>query len=119
MKREGLALLEVMVALVILSLLVVGYLRVIQGSHRLSARSREWSEAAASATDGMEQVKLQLPRLPRDREEVLPGGSRRRTSTAPWQPGLAVVKVTVALATGGQLDLYRVARVEETADEAP
>ncbi len=116
MKREGLALLEVLVALVILSLLVVGYLRLFQGSHRLVARSREWSEATAAAAEAMEWVKLQPPALPSDRMEVLPGQLRRRITTAPWRPGLAVVKVTVTLRTGGQIDVYRLTRMNGVAD---
>ena len=51
--RAGLALLEVLVALVLLSILVVGYLRLFQGTHHLFARSREWSHAIGYATDAM------------------------------------------------------------------
>ncbi len=109
----GLALLEVLVALVLLSLAGIGFLQLFQLSHRLFAHSREWSEAAAYAADGMEWAKLALPRLPADAERELPGGLRRSITGAPWQPGLAVVKVTVALSAGGRLDVYRLARVHE------
>ena len=117
MKREGLALLEVLVALVILSLLLVGYLRLFQGSHRVFVRSREWSEAVASAADAMERAKLELPRLPSERVEDLFGGLHRQVATSAWQPGLVVLRVTVALPTGGQLDVYRLARAEEVPGE--
>jgi Tfp pilus assembly protein PilV len=117
-KREGLALLEALVALVILSLLIVGYLRLFHSSHRLSARSREWSEAVAYAADAMERAKLELPSLPPDRMEELPGGWRRQVATSSWQSGLVVVRVTVALPAGDRLDLYRLAQAEGVASEA-
>lgn len=118
MKREGLALLEALVALVLLSLLIVGYLRIFQGGHQLFVRSREWSEAAASAADGMERAKLELPGPPSDRVEDLPGGLRRQVTTSSWQRGLVVLRVTVVLPAGGQLDVYRLARAGEAPSEA-
>ena len=118
MKRTGLALLEVLVALVILSLLLVAYLRLFQGAHGLYARSREWSEAAASAADAMERAKLSLPVLPADRVEDLPGGLRREITTTPWRPGLAVLRVTVELPAGGRLDVYRISPGEGGQREA-
>lgn len=110
---RGLALLEVLVSLVLLSLAGLGFLQLLQGSHRLFAHSRGWSEAAAYAADGMERAKLALPPLPADAEQELPGGLRRRITGALWQPGLAVVKVTVALPVRGRLDVYRLVRVDE------
>ena len=116
MTRKGLALLEALVALVILSLLVVGYLRLLQGSHRLVARSQEWMVASNLAADAMEQAKLELPGSPSERDEDLPGGVRRLVSTRPWRPGLELITVTVVLPDGGELVSYRLAAVRDGFD---
>lgn len=57
-RRSGLVLLEVMVALVVLSLVGLGALQLIHQSHVLVADAHEWSEAVAYAEDGMELAKL-------------------------------------------------------------
>jgi hypothetical protein len=113
---RGLALLEVLVALVILTLVVLGYLKLLQGSHRLLSGSREWGLAAAHAADGMERLKLGLPRMPERADERLPDGFLRRTTGTRWQGGLALVRITVSLPSGGQLDVYRLAMAD---DETP
>jgi prepilin-type N-terminal cleavage/methylation domain-containing protein len=105
--RPGLALLEVLVALVLVSLLVVGYLRLFQGGHHTFARSREWSEAVRHATDGMERAKLAPPGTRPDATEELPGGWRRQVVSGEWQPGVELVKVTVTMPDGGTFDIYR------------
>jgi prepilin-type N-terminal cleavage/methylation domain-containing protein len=98
--RRGLTLLEVLVALLILSLVLAGYLQLFHGSHLLLARSRTWSRAIAYAADGMEQAKLG------DRGAVaLPGGYRRRVTSGPWGAGLDVITVTVTLPDGARFDL--------------
>src|SRR5256885_14710752 len=63
--ERGLTLLEVMVALVVLSLVALGYLRLFQGSHRLVAAAREWSQAGGEAEDARERAKAGGARLPR------------------------------------------------------
>lgn len=105
--RSGLTLLEVLVALVILSLVVSGYLQLVHGAHALVIRSREWSAAVAYAVDGMEQAKLEPTDPRRERREALAAGFRRQVMTSPWRPGLALVTVTVTLPTGGRFALYR------------
>lgn len=109
--RRGLTLLEVMVALVILSLVAVGYLGVFQGSHQIVARSRAWSDAIGYAADGMEQTKLDLPGAGDQPVALLPDGFRREVTAKPWQPGLALITVTVALPDGRRFELRRLARV--------
>ena len=106
-REGGLALLEVLVALVLLSLLVVGYLRLFQGGHRLFARSQEWSDAVGYATDAMERAKAAPVEQGVDRVEELPEGWGREVATSPWQPGIGLVRVTVTLPGGGSFDLYR------------
>jgi prepilin-type N-terminal cleavage/methylation domain-containing protein len=106
-RAKGLALLEVLVALVLLSVLVVGYLRLFQGGHHLFARSREWSDAVGYAIDAMERAKAAPVDAGPDRLEELPAGWGREITTAPWQPGIGLVTVTVTLPDGGQLQVNR------------
>jgi prepilin-type N-terminal cleavage/methylation domain-containing protein len=112
MTRRGLALLEVMVALVILSLVVLGYLQLLRATHQAVAGSREWSDAAAHAADGMERAKLELPRLPTGAAEPLADGFERRVAAQSWRPGLTLLTVTVKLPAGGQLEVHRLARAD-------
>ena len=100
--RPGLTLLEVLVALLILSLVVAGYLEVFHGSHLLLARSRVWSQAMTYAADGMEQAKLGDTRA-----VSLPGGFRRQVTSAQWSSGIDMVTVTVTLPDGARFDLRR------------
>lgn len=108
--ERGLSLLEVLVALVVLSLVGLSYLQLVHGSHQLVASAREWSEAVAYAEDGMERVKLGTldPRAP---AESLPGGFRRQITTHPWRPGFVVLTVTVFLPGGGRFALDRLAPI--------
>lgn len=108
---NGLALLEVMVSLVILSLVVVGYLRLFQGGHHLFARSREWSHAVGYATDAMERAKAAPVTAGPHALEELPVGWHREVATGTWQPGVGLVTVTVTMPDGGRFELYRL-RVE-------
>ena len=106
-RTDGLALLEVMVSLVILSLLVVGYLRLFQGGHHLFARSRDWSHAVGYATDAMERAKA-APVTPGPHAlEELPEGWYREITTSGWQPDVGLVTVTVTMPDGGKFELYR------------
>ena len=110
--QRGLTLLEVLVALVVLSLVALAYLQVFHGSHALVVSSREWSQTIAYAEDAMERTKLgsAQPSGP----EALPGGFRRQVTTRPWQAGLTLVTVTVFLPGEGRFDLDRLARVDAT-----
>jgi len=105
MNDRGLTLLEVMVALVVLSLVALSYLELFHGSHRLVTASREWSEAVEYAEDAVERAKLGGPGLPGTPAESLPGGFRRQITRRPWQPGLTLVTVTVFLPGGGRFGL--------------
>lgn len=100
--RRGLTLLEVLIALLILSLVVAGYLELFHGSHVLLARSRMWSEAIAYGVDGMEQAKVGAAP-----PTTLPGGFRRQVTSRPWAPGLRRITVTVVMPNGARFDLER------------
>lgn len=103
MKRNGITLLESMVALVILGLVVTGFLEVFQGSSRLAHDAEMWSTAVAYAEDGMEAVKLGEAVRP----EVLPGGFERRVEAQPWRDRIRLVTVIVSLPDGGRVSLER------------
>ena len=107
MTRDGLTLLETMVALVILGLVVLGFLEVFQGSARLAADSETWSQAVAYATDEMEAVKLDPESAVAGSREALAGGFARQTETRPWGRGVRLVTVVVFLPRGGRLTLNR------------
>lgn len=101
------ALLEVIVALVLLSMLVVGYLRLFQGGHLLFARSQEWSDAVGYATDAMERAKSAPVQTGPHVVEELPDGWGRDVATSTWRPGIGLVTVTVTLPGGGRVELRR------------
>jgi prepilin-type N-terminal cleavage/methylation domain-containing protein len=113
--ERGLALLEVMVALVILSLVAVGYLQLLHASHVLVARSREQAQAVSYAAAGMERAKLELPKLDPKPTELLPGDFRREVVARHWRPGLATLTVTVFLPDGARFELARL--VEEPPEQ--
>lgn len=105
--ERGLALLEVMVALVILGMVAIGYLQLLQVSHTLVLRSRVQARAVSYAAAGMERAKLELPNLEPKPTELLPDGFRRETTTRRWRPGLALLTVMVYQPGGARFDLVR------------
>jgi hypothetical protein len=96
-----------MVALVILSLVAIGYLQLLHASHVLVARSREQAQAVSYAAAGMERAKLQLPKLDPKPTELLPGDFRREVVARHWRPGLALLTVTVFLPDGARFEVAR------------
>jgi prepilin-type N-terminal cleavage/methylation domain-containing protein len=115
--ERGLALLEVMVALVILSLVATGYLQLLHASHALVARSREQAQAVSYAAAGMERAKLDPPSMDPNPPELLPGGFRREVAASHWRPGFALLTVTVFLPDGGRFELARL--FQEPAQPTP
>ena len=110
MRRDGLTLLETMVALVILGLVVLGFLAVFQGSARLAADSETWSQAVAYAADAMEAVKIGAGRAGAAgvaAREALPGGFERQIESQAWREGVRLVTVSVLLPGGGRVTLHR------------
>jgi len=107
---RGFTLLEVMVALVVLSIVALGYLQLFQGSHRLVGAAREWSQAVQYAEDASERAKLGGSSSLGTPAESLPGGFRREITSRPWQPGLTLVTVTVFLPRSGRFELDWLAR---------
>ena len=115
--ERGLTLLEVLVALVILTIVGLGYLQLFHQSHRLVADSREWSAAVLYAQDAMERAKLGSL-SPGALAESLPGGFRREITRRPWPlegaggagGRLVLVTVTVLFPEGGRFELYRLAK---------
>src|SRR6267143_2101828 len=112
--ERGLTLLEVMVALVVLSLVALAYLQLFHGSHRLVSASREWSQAVEYAEEASERAQLGGESILEAPAESLPGGFRREITRRPWQPGLTLVTVTVSLPGGGRFGLDWLTRDEPT-----
>ena len=112
MNRDGLTLLETMVALVILGLVVVGYLEVFGTSVHGAQRAAEWSRAVAYAEGGMELAKLDLEALRLRGTQSLEGGFRRQVETRYFSPSLQLVKVTVIFPDGGRFTLDRLMEIE-------
>jgi Tfp pilus assembly protein PilV len=103
----------VLVALVILSLVVVGCLQLFSGSLGSATAAGTWSQAVVYAEDAMEAAKLR-PSGPRPTAvEALPGGFRRKVTVRPWGARIVRVTVTVALPGGGQFDLDRLTSLPE------
>jgi len=115
MPKRGLTLLEVLVALVVLTLVVVGYLELFHQSHQLVGGARTWSDAVAYAEDAMEQTRLGNLGLPSS-PVAAPEGFRRAITRRPWQPGFLLVTVTVLLPEGGRFDLNRLVKLRTDAD---
>ena len=112
--RSGLTLLEVLVALVILSLVVVACLQLFSGSLASAGAAGTWSQAVVYAEDAMEDAKLR-PRGPRPAAiQALPGGFQRWVTVRPWSAGIVRVTVTVAFPGGGQFDLDRLTPLPKT-----
>jgi prepilin-type N-terminal cleavage/methylation domain-containing protein len=118
--RPGLVLLEVLVALVLLSVVAVGYLQLFGQSHRLVRDSRAWALAVDHAADALERVKLDAPaRLPDGAVEALAGGYRRQVSSRPWRPGLELLTVSVVLPDGREFEVHGLTATPPAAPAAP
>lgn len=117
--RHGLVLLEVMVALIVLSLVAVGALQVAHESTGLAANAQRWSQAVTYAEDGMELVKLGSSAVHGPPGDVLPGGFRRQVVRRPTAADAEFegVTVTVFLPGGGRFDLDRLAHVADDGSE--
>jgi hypothetical protein len=118
-ERRGLVLLEVMVALIVLSLVGVGALRLVHQGSQLVTNAHTWSDAVTYAEDGMELAKLGSTALHGPPGDALPGGFRRQITRQPWSTDgtLDRVTVTVFLPGGGRFDLDRVARMAADGSE--
>jgi prepilin-type N-terminal cleavage/methylation domain-containing protein len=106
-RRDGLTLLETMVALVILGLVVVGYLEVFGTSLRAAQNATDWSHAVTYAEQGMELAKLDLQAALLRGPESLEGDFRRQIETRSWSDDLLLVTVTITFPDGGRFALNR------------
>ena len=111
--RRGLTLLEVLVALVVLTMVGVSYLQLFSESHRVVGASQQWSDAVAYAQDAMEHAKL----TGTDPQGPLPGGFRRQISRQPFGSGYTLVTVSVTLPNGARYDLHRLTRPDTSGVE--
>ena len=107
MTTKGLTLLEIMVALVILGLVVVGYLELFGATVRTSHDTVMWTEAVTYAEQGMELAKLGPSAVALDAAESRADGFRRRIGVRPWSRGIQLVTVTVSMPDGAEFSLNR------------
>jgi prepilin-type N-terminal cleavage/methylation domain-containing protein len=107
---RGFVLLEVLVALIVLSLVGLAYLQLFRQAHRLSGSSREWMQAVELADDVMEQAKLGKEPLGTPALQQARSGFQQRIERHAWQDGFDLVTVTVTLPGGGHVELQRLVR---------
>jgi hypothetical protein len=107
--ERGIVLLEVLVALVVLSLVGLAYLQLFRQAHSLAASSRDWLAAVEYAEAGLEDAKAGN-RTPDPAVPSVSGGVSRRITRRPWREGLELVTVTVSLPSGARFELQRLAR---------
>ena len=107
MNRRGLTLLEVMVALVILGLVVLGYVQVFGATARAVRGTDAWSQAVVHAEQGMEMAKLDLAGTLARGREPLADGFERQVTVHPAEAGLRRVSVTVRFPGGGEWIVHR------------
>ncbi len=117
--RGGLVLLEVLVALIVLSLVALGALRLAHESGALVTNAREWSTAVSYAEDGMELLKLGSNAVHGPPGDILAGGFRRQVTRRPAGSDVSfeLVTVTVFLPGGGRFDVERLAHLTPEGDE--
>jgi prepilin-type N-terminal cleavage/methylation domain-containing protein len=105
--RGGLTLLEVMVALVILSIAVAGFLETVARAARAAADAGAWAQALTYAEDGQEALAIGDAALT-SVDTASPGtGFARRVVVRPWRDGVVRGTVIVALPNGARLELDR------------
>lgn len=106
--RQGLTLLEVMVALAILGLVVLGYLQAFAGTFRLSEDASEWTRAVGYAEALMEEMKISPATAEQRGEPDEPAhGFRRWVTRREWRDGTELVTVTVTMPRGARLEISR------------
>jgi prepilin-type N-terminal cleavage/methylation domain-containing protein len=106
-RRSGLTLLEVMVALVILGIVATGFLETFAGALRSTADARTMAQALVYANDGIEAVKIGGLTTDLGTEAVLGSGFRRMMKVQPWSRGVQRATVIVTWPNGGRLELDR------------
>lgn len=89
----GFSLVEVMVAVVLLSIMALGLSSTLVAAHRARADSERWMQATQLAAQGMEQLRAGHVLSAVE----IPGAFTRSSSITPWSnhPGLYRLEVTV------------------------
>lgn len=112
--RRGVTLLEVMVALVILGLVVLGYLELFSGTLRLASDASEWTRAVAFAESTMEDMKIAPAAAGAHEQPDQPAeGYSRWVTRNEWRDGTELVTVIVTMPRGGRLEISRAFRVSD------
>ncbi len=114
--RSGMTLLEVMVALIVLTLVGAGYFELVAQSHRLSGSTVAWSSSVLDAQDALESAKLGAPDPAQGAPVRLPDGSLRRVLRRPWAPGFTRVTVEITSPEGQRIEVDRLVRPVRSRD---
>jgi prepilin-type N-terminal cleavage/methylation domain-containing protein len=104
---QGLTLLEVMVALVIVAIAAGGFLEIFVRVLRSTADAHGWAKALVYAEQGQEMVKIDGVASAAARPSTLLGGFTRRIAVRRWRYEVDRVTVTVTLPDGRRFDLDR------------
>ena len=105
-------LLEVMIALVILSLVAVAYLQLVAGATRSTTQAEEWSQAIVYAEEMMERYKVERTAPDASSPERLDGNFSRWVERRGWGDGLVRVTAVVTLPGGARFELDRLVPAE-------
>lgn len=103
----GVTLLEVMVALVILGLVVLGYLELFSGTLRLASDASEWTRAVAFAESTMEDMKIAPAGAANEDPDQPAEGYSRWVTRNEWHDDTELVTVIVTMPRGGRLEISR------------
>ncbi len=110
-RANGLTLLEVLVALVIVGLVGLTLLELFSGTLRSAGTGQSWSQGLTYATDGMEALKLAREPPRSSPPEPLAGGFQRWVEVRPWRGEVVHVTVVVSLPGGGRVTVDRLAEL--------
>ncbi len=106
MKRAGLTLLEVMVALAILGIVATGFLESFGGTFRASERAKAWAQGIEYAETTVEESLIQST----DHQgpfTATASGYVRTLEVRPWRTGVERVTVTVTFPSGERFAIDR------------
>ena len=92
--ESGFTLIEVMIAVLLLSAISLGLTRTLVSTQRARVVSEQWMQATQLAVEGMEQLRARQPLGP----IRIPGAFERSAAVEAWggHPGLDRLEVTVS-----------------------
>jgi prepilin-type N-terminal cleavage/methylation domain-containing protein len=92
-RQHGFTLIEVLVAVLLLSMMALSLTRTLMVSQRARATSERWTQAAQLAAEGIEQLRAGHPLGP----IRVPGEFSRRAEVAAWNGHAGLVRLVVTV----------------------